>query len=410
MTEHDDIRWLHRRAGFGLPSDQLRGAEARGVEAELQQLVAAEPAALVDPWDDARLPIEPNNRDAARHAIQAWVEAMLSTPTPLLDRVAWMWHGHFVSALDKVRVARLMVEQVRLFRRGGLGPFRDLLRSVSIDPAMLLYLDLRTSTGEQPNENYARELLELFTLGEGNYTEADVQAAAAALTGWTLARQGGVQFRPSLHDDTPQQFLGVEDVHDLDTVVDAVMADSSMPKWIASTVGAEFLGAVGSHDLIDGLAEEFTASGFDCGALVEATLRRGLAGETAPLVLAPVPWFVIASRVTGAVPDGRAALLLRAAGQLPMLPPNVAGWPGGAAWFSASSLVARTNLAAALASAVPEGEVLEAARSSDHDALADVLGLPSSGFSKESAAALRSSTPGPDRLAVALVTPEFVIS
>lgn len=410
MTEHDNVRWLHRRAGFGLPIDQLRSAEARGAEAELQQLVAADPATLADPWDDARLPIEPNNRDAARHAVQAWAEAMLSTTTPLVDRVAWMWHGHFVSALDKVRIARLMVEQVRLFRRDGLGPFRNLMRSVTIDPAMLLYLDLRTSTGEQPNENYARELLELFTLGEGNYSEADVQAAAAALTGWTLERQGGVQFRPFRHDDTAQRFLGVEGVHDLDTVVDAVMADSSMPKWIAATVVAEFLGAVGSQDLIDGLAKEFTDSGFDCGALVEATLRQGLAGESAPVVLAPVPWFVIASRVTGATPDGRAAPLLRAAGQLPMLPPNVAGWPGGAAWFSASSLVARANLAAVLASAVPEGEVLEAARSRDHDALADVLGLSSRGFSKESVAALTQSTPGPARLAVALVTPEFVIA
>ena len=164
-----------------MPIAELRDAEVRGASAELQTLLAAvvqEAAVAADPWDDEQLPIEPNVYEATVHAIGTWVETMVAGASPLVDRVAWMWHGHFVSALDKVRIARAMVEQVRLFRRAGLGPFRELLRSVTIDPAMLIYLDLRTSTGEQPNENYARELLELFALGEGNYTEADAQAIA----------------------------------------------------------------------------------------------------------------------------------------------------------------------------------------------------------------------------------------
>ena len=362
-----------------------------------------------DPWDDAQLPIEANNSDAARYAIRTWVEAMVATTTPVADRMAWLWHGHFVSGLDKVRIARLMVEQVRLFRRSGLGSLREMVRGITIDPAMLVYLDLRTSTGTEPNENYARELLELFMLGEGNYSEADVQAGAAALTGWTLVREeGAVKFRPRRHDDLPRQFLGVEGVHDLDTVIDAVMAHDAMAPWIAATVAQELLG-VADAATVAALAQVFLESDHDVTALVRATLQRGLDGESAPIVLGPLPWYVIARRVTGANPPlRRVQPLLRATGQLPMLPPNVAGWPGGRAWFSSSSLVARANLAAVLAESTPEGEVLDAANADEPDALAVVLGL--SAFSDDTTRALSLATAGVDRLAVALISPEFVIS
>ncbi len=362
-----------------------------------------------DPWDDNQLPIEANNGDASRYAIRTWVEAMVATTTPVADRMAWVWHGHFVSGLDKVRIARLMVEQVRLFRRSGLGSLRDLARALTIDPAMLVYLDLRTSTGAEPNENYARELLELFMLGEGNYTEADVQAGAAALTGWTLDREAGaVKFRPRRHDDSAQRFLGATGVHDLDTVIDAVMAHEAMAPWIAGTVALELLG-VADAATVDALAREFIASAHDLSALVRATLQRGLDGVSAPIVLGPLPWYVIARRVTGANPPVRRVQpLLRATGQLPMLPPNVAGWPGGRAWFSSSSLVARANLAAVLAEATPDGEVLDAAHTDDLGALAEALGIAA--FSEVTTDALSLATKGPDRLAIALISPEFVIS
>ncbi|MEI7548607.1 MAG: DUF1800 family protein, partial [Actinomycetota bacterium] len=359
MNTRDEVVWLHRRAGFGLPADALATAVGRGSSAELGRLLT--PAAVPDPWDDSRLPIDPQDRPSKTYAIGGWLEAMVATRAPLVERMAWAWHGHFVSALDKVRIARLMVEQVRLFRSAGLGSFRDLLRSVTIDPAMLLYLDLRTSTGEQPNENYSRELLELFTLGEGNYTEDDVKAGATALTGWTIDRDtGAVQLRPRRHDDTAQHYLGFDRVHDLDTLVGAVMAHNAMPRWIAGALAWELLG-VADGDLVARLADGFAASGFDVRTLVGEVLQAGLDGATAPIVLAPVPWYVIARRVTGAAPDPRPVLLLlRMAGQLPMLPPSVAGWPSGAAWFASSSLVARADLAALVAAATPAGPVIAA--------------------------------------------------
>lgn len=408
MDDRDAVTWLHRRAGFGLAPAPLADAVARGPAAELAQMLDA--TAPVDAWDDDLLPLDPFDQEARLYAIDTWMSAMVATQQPLADRMAWFWHGHFVSALDKVRVARLMVDQVRLFRSNGLGRFGDLLRSVTIDPAMMLYLDLRTSTGAAPNENYAREVLELFTLGEGAYSEADVQAGARALTGWQYVR-GDVRFAPQRHDDTPQRYLGVDGVHDLDTVVAAITAHPAMPGFVAAAVTAELLGTT-DPAVVDPIAANFAASGYDVRELVRATLQAGLDGASQPVVVGPLPWMVRAVRVTGASLRTRERLqLLRAAGHLPMLPPNVAGWPGGAAWFASSSLVARANLAAAIAAATPpDAEVLIAARAPDVDELAIVLGMDSSGFGAATAAVLTAADPGPSRLALALASPEWMVA
>ena len=413
MNERHAVAWLHRRAGFGLPPHELRAAAERGAAGELARLLDPTGAGASpdgDRWDNGALPLDPKDRPSRQYALGVWVETMVATDRPLVDRMAWLWHGHFVSALDKVKVARFMVDQVRLFRAAGLGGFGELLRAVTLDPAMLSYLDLRSSTGEQPNENYGRELLELFALGEGNYTEADVQAIARALTGWTVRPADGVvRFVSRRHDDSPQRALGVDGVHDLDTALAAVLAHPAMAPFVAGVIAGELLG-LGDDATVAPLAEVFAAD-HDIRMLVDAALRAGLAGQTAPVVLGPLPWYVIARRVTGAAPPARDALrLLRSAGQLPMLPPNVAGWPGGRAWFSASSLVARANLAALIADATPDGEVLAAAAGDDADLLAEVLGLPSDGFADDSIAALAAAPAGRDRLAVALISPEFLIA
>ena len=413
MNDRDAVTWLHRRLGLGLAPAELRAAIDRGAEAELDRLVGGDAAGAeqtADPWDDAELPLDPKDRPSRTYAIDTWLDHLVSTDTPAVDRLAWMWHGHFVSALDKVRVARLMVDQIRLFRTAGLGPFPALLRSVTIDAAMLVYLDLRTSTGSQPNENYARELLELFTLGEGNYSEDDVQAGASALSGWTYSRDG-VRFARRRHDDTPRRYLGVEAVHDLDTVIGAISEHPALPWFVARSVAGELLGNT-AEPVVQPLAETFAAGGLGVRGLVRSVAQAGLDGASGPLVLAPVPWLTIAQRATGSQVGGRnRLLLLRAAGQLPLLPPNVGGWPGGPAWFAAGSLVARANLATLVADATPsDSEALVAALTDDHDALASALGLPSAGFGAATSAALSAAVPGAARLALALISPEFMIA
>lgn len=414
MNERDAVVWLHRACGFGLPPNDLDRAVERGAAAELDRLLDPTGAGAPPPdlWDDSLLPLDPMDRDARVHAIGAWLVGMAATEQPMVERVGWLLHGHLVSALDKVRLARLMVNQIRLLRAEAMGDYRALLRAITIDPAMLVYLDLRTSTGDEPNENYARELLELFALGEGNYTEDDVRAAAAALTGWTLRPQAGVRFASELHDDSPRTLLGVEGVHDLDTVIAAVTAHPAMPGFVASSFAGELIGTT-EGDGVAAAGAAFADSGFLLRELVRSLAREGLAGRANDLVLAPVAWLVQALRVCGAgVPTntaGRFAQMLRDAGQIPMLPPNVSGWPSGEAWFGAGELVARANLAAMVARRATDERVLDAAAGDDPQLLAATLGLPSSGFAEGTSAALAAAPPGPDRLAVALFSPEFLI-
>ena len=302
VDDRDAVIWLHRRAGFGLTAAEVDAAATAGPAAELARLVDVDGAGgqpLVDPWDDGQLPLERTDKPSRLYAVNTWLDLMTTSAQPLVERMAWLWHGHFVSAFDKVKVGRLMVDQVRLFRHEGLGSFAALLRAVTIDPAMMLYLDLRTSTGSQPNENYAREVLELFTVGVGNYAEADVQAGARALTGWALADKATAHFVARRHDDTAQHYLGRSGVHDLDTMVGAITAQPAMATFIARTVALDLLGAA-PDDLVGELAAGFTGSGLDVRTLVRATLQAGLDGASAPIVVGPVPWLVWARRVTGA--------------------------------------------------------------------------------------------------------------
>jgi uncharacterized protein (DUF1800 family) len=411
--ERAAIRWLHRRAGFGLASSELEAATARGFQAELDALISADAVATAvaaDPWDDADLPLE-RDRAVANGAISSWLDGLVSSSTPGVDRMAWLWHGHLVSGLDKVKIARLMVDQIRLFRSLGLGSFRDLLRSITIDPAMLLYLDGAGSTGESPNENYGREVLELFTIGLGGYEEADVAVGAAAFSGWVVRRgEGRARFSARRHDDTPRRYLGRDGVHDVDTAVDAIMAHPHLAASIGAAAASPLLGT-SDEALIVGPVADFAASGFDVQILVRSLLVVGASRPLPPVVLAPVPWLVIAQRVTGAVLGPKDRLRgIRAAGQVPMVPPNVAGWPSGAAWFGSSTIVARARLAAQIALATPAGGApLVAATGDDADALADALGLPTP-FGEASVAALTAATPGPQRLALALCAPEFVLA
>jgi uncharacterized protein (DUF1800 family) len=409
VDDERSVRWLHRRVGWGLPPAELDKAIAAGPQRELERMLAP-PSALGELWDNAKLPLERQNPEARTYAIDGWLDGLVNTATPLVDRIAWTWHGHLVSGLDKVRVGRLMVDQIRLFRSDGMGSFAALLRAITIDPAMMWYLDLQQSTKAAPNENYSRELLELFALGEGNYTEADVMAGAKALSGWKLTKEYAAEFVERRHDPTPQTYLGATGVSDLDGVIDAVMTHPALPGFIAKTFAADLLG-VTDDDLVQSLANQFADSGYDIRTLVAATLNAGLGGAAAPQILSPVQWLVTAIRVTGAQVAAKARhQSLRNAGHLPMMPPNVAGWPGGLAWLGASSLVGRTSVARLIAQGTAaDSAVMVAAASDDTDELADALGLLGP-FSPATSDALKKAANPADRLTAALISPEFIIA
>ena len=185
MDRQQAVRWLHRRAGLGLHPNNLK-AEVERDPGEVLDALLASPVTPRNIW--AGVDLDRRNKGRT-NAVRAWLDALVASDRPFHDRRTWMLHGWLVSSMDKVPNPTAMVEQIQLFERSGNVDFADLLSDLTLDRAMLVYLDGRTSTAEAPNENYGRELLELFSLGEGNYTEADVQAAAVALTGWTTNRR-----------------------------------------------------------------------------------------------------------------------------------------------------------------------------------------------------------------------------
>ena len=223
----------------------MDGAATAVPAAELDRLLATVPAPP-DPWDDGQLPLDRRTSRRGMYAVNTWLDLMTTSAQPLVERIAWLWHGHFVSVFDKVKVGRLMVDQIRLFRSAGLGSFATLLRAVTIDPAMMLYLDLRTSTGREPNENYAREVLELFTarrrqLRRGRRPGRGPRRSPVGR--WPTRRRR--TFVARRHDDTAQQYLGRDGVHDLDTTVGAITAQPSMATFIARTVAVNCSGRPG---------------------------------------------------------------------------------------------------------------------------------------------------------------------
>jgi uncharacterized protein (DUF1800 family) len=419
------VAWLHRRAGFGLHPDDLELAAAGGVGAAYDDLVGAatdgRPDPQPDPWEG--LDLDPRNGGRAE-AIRSWVARFLTTTTPYVDRRTWMLHGWLVSGVDKVP-PEPMVDQIRLLHGSGGGSYPDLLRLITIDRAMLVYLDGRTSTAESPNENYGRELMELFALGVGDapdgseqpYTEDDVIAAARALTGWAF-RAGDAEARlfARRHDDTPQTLLGVDGVDDVDSVIAAVTSHPEHPRFVARRIVAEYVGDP-TDAVLDGLVDELAAVYADGDMQLDPTiasaLQIALDGRSTPIVSAPIPWMIASARTLGL--DARQVLRatrgsIRDMGQTPMLPPGVAGWPGGTAWLTTSSLIARTNLADRLVGEVADSEPLAvAADDGDLDRVAALLGQREP-FGPTTTAAIRGAATPRAGLTLALVSPEGLLS
>jgi len=423
-SSRESTAWLHRRVGFGLEAGRLEELAAAGVDVAIDRLVDPDGHDIPPTADDLWAGMELAAADAQERrrlgaaAIDRWLSTFTTTERPLEEWMAWFWHGHFVSSAMDVQSPVRMVDQMNLFRRLGLGDFRTLLREVTVDPAMLIYLDGAQSTAAHPNENYGREMLELFALGIGQFDEPDVQAAAAALTGWRI-RPGTGQafFAPRQHDDTRRTLLGVGGVHDLETVVDAVVGHEACAPFVAGRLAEAILGPDVDDGLVESLGRDFAASGLEIRPLVRSILEAGAIDDAGgPLVDGPLPWLMGAQRATGArLPLEVRLRGLNDAGHLPWLPPNVGGWPGGSAWLGSSTTAARFNLAAAVAQAVPEDNPAHrAASSGDLDGLAVSLLRPE-GFSAPTRDALAEAG-GTGRgaavavLTTALASPDLVLA
>jgi uncharacterized protein (DUF1800 family) len=274
--------------------------------------------------------------------------------------MALYWHGFLVSSITEVNSALLMSRQHALFRANALAAsYKDLVKSIARDGAMIIYLDNNTNRKGKPNENWSRELMELFTLGVGNYTESDVKEAARAFTGWTLNHQTGeFQFNSRQHDNGPKTLLGVSGNLNGDDVIEILFRQPAHGKFFARRLIRHFVYDTPSEAMVSHYAQLYINSGFD----VKETMHRLLLSTEfrSPearfaLIKSPVEFTIGAMRTLSAnLTDLRAwrgiSLAMAAMGQQVYAPPNVGGWPGGRSWFNSTTFYNRANLAALLVS------------------------------------------------------------
>jgi uncharacterized protein (DUF1800 family) len=278
-----------------------------------------------------------------------WLRQMLTTPDPLHERMTLFWHNHFVSSLQKVQLPQMMYRQNVLLREHALGNFGKLLHAVARDPAMLRYLDSASNRKGRPNENFARELMELFTLGEGHYTEQDVKEVARAFTGWSLGPEGEFMFRPALHDDGPKTVFGREGRFGGGEVLDLLLERPETATLIARKLWIEFVSPQPVPAEVSRIAAALRSSGYDIRAALRvlfnadafyAPANRGV------LIKSPVDLVVGTLRqFEFEVPDVLPFVFATGQfGQVLFAPPNVKGWPGGELWINATTLLQRKQL------------------------------------------------------------------
>jgi len=276
-----------------------------------------------------------------------WLTEMLVTPSPLTEKMTLFWHNHFVSSQQKVRSPQLMYRQNVLLRRHALGNFTMLLHAVARDPAMVIYLDSASNRKGQPNENFAREVMELFTLGEGHYTERDVKEAARAFTGWGVdPDRGEFVFRRLAHDDGVKTVLGRRGNLDGDAVLGILLAQPQTAELIVAKLWREFVAPDPDRGEVRRIAQVFRESGYEIRPALRALLTSDSfyePGNRAVLIKSPVE-LVVGTLRQFSFATGEPlpfALGVAALGQSLFSPPNVKGWPGGEMWINSTTLLAR---------------------------------------------------------------------
>jgi uncharacterized protein (DUF1800 family) len=356
---------LFRRAGFGASRDELEVALAKGYEATLEELLHPEHAPDLE--EDILFRSFPDFHETRKVdvAAAAWVWRMIHTQRLLEEKMVLFWHCLFATGNSKVESPLQMASQITTFRRVALSDFRTILLELSKDPAMLFWLDNQLNTKDVRNENYGRELLELFSMGIGTYTEDDVKNCARAFTGWTFKEtipgvkpygryRWAFDFRPDLHDDQEKEFLGECGPFDGTDIIDVIVCQPATGRFLAKRLYLFFVADHPDSDAIDYLASVYHASQFDIRAMLRALFMSPFfRSERAyyAKVKSPAEHVVGIMRLVGdyASPKpgfGDISLECRYMGQDLLNPPSVEGWHMGKEWIDTGCLVERVNFGA----------------------------------------------------------------
>lgn len=428
-------RWITtaralRRAGFGVTGPEVDAAATRDwsryVDAMLAADPDADPGAIATPMPTLQQPHPPGKRatpaarkefgrqlSAQQRALSDWwLNRMVRVDQPIHEKLTLLWHNHFATSATKVRVAAFMAAQNQKLRTLSLGDFRSLAYAMLTDAAMLRWLDGQTNTAKAPNENLAREFMELFALGHGNgYTEDDVRAGARALTGWVIGPDGQTSLLPKRFDPTTKTLFGRTQDFDAGGFCDAVLDQPNSARYVAGRLWRQ----LASDDPPSPQALHRLVAAYGPGRDLRALTRAILTDDEftagrATVVNTPVEWLVGVLRALRVPLEPKLAdATLRGLGQRPFYPPSVGGWPHGQVWLSTASATARLRAASRLAQTGDLSGIESAAPGDRIDAVGYLIGVGA--WSDRTADALQPLVGRPPQLVAAAVnTPEYLTS
>ena len=391
---------LLNRGAFGGTPGEIEAARKKGLAAVVRELVDVNTdAANVPPpaW------AHPRNIRAQRMEIKAakdqgqnfqekarevrmmesenildlrrwWLERMMTGPAPLLEKMTLFWHGHFATSVQKVKDAYWMWLQNDTLRRNALGNFATLVKKISRDPAMMIYLDLQQNRKEHPNENWARELMELFTVGIGNYSEQDIRESARAFTGYRIdMTTQQFRFAPMQQDRRPRNFMDRTGALNGDEIIDILVNKPACAQFIGRKLWRFFVEDEPSPQIVDAIASSIRAHNYEMRPVLRKIFSSAEFYSVRVMrtqIKSPIQYLIQTSKLLETqLPSPIVAQnAMRQMDQILFAPPNVKGWDGGKAWISTSTLLFRYNFASYLIN----GDAMSLANAPQHRQGADL--------------------------------------
>jgi len=429
-TQRLEISRLFNRFGFGPRPGEFAQALADGASVTRTRLLTvpaidAGLARVAEPEiTDLGPRPKPNTKEVVPFAIAMryqtqqmlvwWLDRMALADNGLTEKMTWFWHGHWATSVDKLNYPLPMFKQNKTLRTYCLGNFKDMTRAMVNDGALQFWLDGQDSTVKAPNENLGRELMELFTLGVGRYTEDDVKGISRVLTGYQVVRSNGnVTINQNRRDKNPVTLLGTTAVFTGESLADFLVARDDSAQFIAERLWYRFMSS--TEDMPTNFVAKSAFNNREISAAVTAMARdAAMRDEKYAMVKSPVEWFISACRALELTPSAlktpaQMINFLEKLGQVPFSPPNVGGWPAGEAWLSSATAQYRLSFATwlvkqsdlrVLKSLTPAQRMIQSA---------DWLGVPE--WSPRTKAALRGAQADPAQFALlALCSPEYIVS
>ena len=422
-----EIARLFHRTGFGPKPGEFAAALSAGVASTRSKVLSppstvsfVTPPALTDlgprpaPNSPAVVDFSQQLRYQNQLLFMWWLDEMVTSPHTLQEKMTWFWHGHWATSIGKVNYALPMFNQNVTMRKFALGNFKDFAKAMFSDGALQVWLDGQENTVKAPNENFSREMMELFTLGVNRYTETDVKELARAFTGYQVSRSSGVvTFNARRRDAAAVTVLGKTAVMSPEEVIDHLVSQDNSALFIAERVWYRFVSSQEplpqNHPMVKAFANR------DLSALMNSLIESSaFSQEKNSMVKSPIEWFVGLCRALAITPSQlpsptKLYNYLEMLSQVPFSPPNVGGWPADQAWLSSASAQFRVSFATSIIGQANLDELTAISLVKRPAYLADLFGVVE--WSTRTSYAMRAVRDNPQKLVIiAACSPEYVVS